>query len=253
MAQLNEIINFIEEEFRLEEFVDASLNGLQIEGSASISLLASAVDCSIETVKQAIDRGAQALLVHHGVFWGKSLPLIGAHRELAKLCLAGDLSVIAVHLPLDAHPEFGNNFLIARALELTNLSAAIEYGEQDIGCLGSPTGTPTLSELAQSLKKASQVNFEPLVLPFGPSHPRRIAIVSGAAADALQAHQLHDFDTLITGEPRHSAYHYAKENGLNAIFAGHYASEVFGVKALGQELMRRFGVKHEFIDCPTGI
>jgi dinuclear metal center YbgI/SA1388 family protein len=253
MAHRNELVEFINSELDVSHFEDASLNGLQIEGRDQVLKVVSAVDCCLESVERAIQLKADLLLVHHGIFWGKPLAICDAHKKLVSACIAGDLNVVAAHLPLDAHPTWGNKVLIAEAVGLRELNFALTYGGRPIGCVGLAGPDLSLDLIVQRIQQTSGVTHTPLVLRFGPNPPRKIAVVSGAAADALHAAKLEGFDTLITGEPRHSAYHYAKENNLNAIFAGHYATEVYGVQALGAELARRFQIVHEFVDIPTGI
>ena len=163
------------------------------------------------------------------------------------------MSLVAAHLPLDANELHGNNFELARLLELDDLEPAARYEGSFVGCVGDNKRRKNLGDLVASLKTLDGATSDPLVLNFGPSTPERVCIVSGAGADQLYNFEHENFDTLITGEPRQAAYHFCKENKLNAIFAGHYATETIGVQKLGAELTQRFSVSCEFIDEPTQI
>ena len=245
---------------------DYGINGLQIEGAAEISKLAVAVDACVETIELAAKCKCEALLVHHGIFWKKPLPITGSTREIIKLALDADISLIAIHLPLDAHQELGNNAQIAKMLGLENLGWHFPCGGMNIGCVGSNSAGQSLSSMCAILAKESTVSAQAKVSKFdkfstspfylanfGPSTPGKVAIVSGSGCDALvDCHRL-GFDTFITGEPRQSAYHFCRENKLNLICMGHYASETFGVRAVGQYITSKFGLGLEFIDVPTGI
>lgn len=238
---------------RLAQFQDSSLNGLQIEGSEKVDNIAVAVDAGLETLRQAIHLKANFVLVHHGLFWGKVIPICKAHKTLVKEALNADISLYAVHLPLDAHQTVGNNFQLGKALALSHLKPCAEYHGQLIGCHGVNDRNLSLSDIADTLCKLPGAGLPPLTLAFGPVIPEKIVIVSGAGAEELTQFEKDDFDTFITGEPRQSAYHFAKENKLNVIFAGHYATETLGVIALGKNLSERFGLNYTFIDIPTGI
>ncbi len=253
MAKLSEILEYISEELSPSSFQDASLNGLQIEGKSEVKLIAAAVDAAEATVAASVAAGAVLLLVHHGIFWGKSLPITGPRRRLIQQALSAELSLVAMHLPLDANEKFGNNFLLADRLGLSQRQAVIEYGGECIGCMGKNSAKLSRDELQAALATlpGSQQPF--VALPFGPSQPENICVVSGAAADGLYEFERYGFDTFISGEPKQFAYHFCKENKLNAYFPGHYATETLGVCALAEALAERFTVSWKFIDQPTGI
>ena len=251
---LTKIVNFLAEEMRYQDFQDSSVNGLQIEASENINKIAVAVDYADSIVDQAISKSADLLITHHGMLWGDVGPITGETGHKIRKLINNKLSLIGIHLPLDAHPKFGNNIVIARdILKLSELIPAITYGSNKIGWKGQNSRNLKLDEIKQLLKSIEGALSDPLVLNFGPSTPNKICVVSGAAADALYQFKVEEFDTLITGEPRQFAYHFCKEHKLNAIFAGHYATETFGVIEVAKEIERQFGVPWVFINEPTGI
>ncbi len=257
MAELTEIVGYLNSSLRITEFADSSLNGLQVEGAATIQKVAVSVDAGQAVVQAAAKAGAQALIVHHGLFWSKPLAITGPHRETVSTLLQSQLNLLAYHLPLDAHAAWGNNFSLGRLLKLTNLQAAFPYRGSNIGCTGElasdGANKQTVEQLAEVLANLEGALKPPLTLAFGPKFPERIGIVSGAGADALYELPPLGIDTFITGEPRQFAYHFARENKLNVIFAGHYATETLGVIELGKALEKEFKTQWEFINLPTGI
>jgi dinuclear metal center YbgI/SA1388 family protein len=253
MDNLSDILNFFEAELESTKFKDASLNGLQVEGKARVRKIAASVDCGLSVVQKASAINADLLLVHHGLFWGQVLAVQGAHKNVVKSLLESEISLVAQHLPLDASPEYGNNYSLARILELKNLQPSAEYHGQTIGCLGENSGGSSLKEIVDKLHSSLDGCEDIKTLSFGPSSPQRVCIVSGSAADQLYRFAEEGFDTFITGEPKQFAYHYCKDNKLNAIFAGHYATETAGVKNLAKAAAKKFSIEWEFIDEPTGI
>lgn len=252
MAVLADILRFLEDNFRPGEFVDAALNGLQVEGKQEVAHLAVAVDAGLSVVEKCVEAGADLLLVHHGIFWGSPFPIAGPRKLLVQLLLEHDVSLLAIHLPLDAHPCYGNNYLLAQLLGLSEIEPAAADNGNPIGCCGTNAerlDLPTLRGKLVVLEGAGNV----LELPFGPTIPKRVCCVSGAGADQLFRFERDRFDTLITGEARQFAYHFCRENKLNAIFAGHYATETLGVRKLGEVLAGLFELKLSFIAEPTNI
>lgn len=250
MANLDEIDQYIQKRLRISEFKDSSLNGLQVEGSEEVSSIATAVDAGLQVIQQA--QFADILITHHGIFWGQDFPLTGSRKKLIETLFKAKLSLYTVHLPLDAHPELGNNFALADYLGLENPSPAVPLDGQCIGCIAENTVLNRVS-LVERLATLPGQSTAPLTLPFGPQTPQKIAIVSGSAANVLYDYQKLGFDTFITGEAKQFAYHFAKEERLNVIFAGHYATETLGVQRLGEELAKQFNLETTFIDVPTGI
>jgi dinuclear metal center YbgI/SA1388 family protein len=253
MATLKEISGFLHEKLNISQFQDSSVNGIQIEGKEEVKKVCVAVDSGLSVIKSAALKKADLLFVHHGQFWGGGPPIVGVHKEIVETLLKNQMTLYACHIPLDAHQELGNNFLLAKHLGLTALESALEYCGKKIGCKGQNSAKTTVEELKAKLLTLPGGDAPITTCLFGPKVPNKIAICTGAAADELYKFEAEGFDTFVTGEPRQFAYHFCKERNLNAIFAGHYRSENLGVKAVGELLKQKFGVEYEFIDEPTGI
>ncbi len=228
---------------------DGAVNGLQVENSGSVTRLAAAVDASLATVKLAIAAKADLLIVHHGLFWSKSQPWTGKKYELIKLLIENNLAIYSSHLPLDAHPKLGNNAQLATALGLKNLQPFFFSHGQDIGL--KTFSKISRTELAQRLERAT--GAKPKIIPGGKETCQRIGIVTGGAGGELKQAVAEGVDTFITGEGPHWTYALAEELGLNVFYAGHYATETFGVQALAAELANKFKLPWFFLDHPTGL
>lgn len=248
----DELVAYLDEYLRLDDFDDVSKNGLQVEGPEEVSHVAFAVDSSLAGFEQAVAAGAQLLIVHHGLFWKEVLRLVGPHFRRVKRLIQGNCGLYAVHLPLDAHPEVGNNAELARLLGLQDTHPFGNYHGTQIGVAGRlepPLEMPALlGRLIQALRTP------PLrVLEHGPREVRRVGCISGGAASMIEQAKAGGLDTYITGEPEHTFYYQAVERGLNVIFGGHYATETLGVKALARHVEQRFGLQTTFVDLPTGM
>jgi len=228
---------------------DYSDNGLQVEGGEDVTRLALAVDACQETIERAVAAGARMLIVHHGLFWGKALRVVGPHRRRVQALLDGGCSLYAAHLPLDRHPEVGNNAQLARMLGLTVTGGLGEAFGLPVGVIA----TATITRTALVARLAASLGVTPLVLPGGPEQVRTIGIISGGAARDIATAATVGCDTYITGETSHSSYHDAAEYGVNVIYAGHYATETVGLKALAAHLDAQFALPSTFIDRPTGL
>jgi len=253
MAKLADIVSYLSESLRISEFPDSSLNGLQLEGSVEVDTVGLAVDAGASVIADAISKQVDLLIVHHGIFWSKPLAIVGSLKKTFEQAINSGLSIFAAHLPLDAHKDWGNNFTLARFLELSELQTSFPYNGVNIGCKGQNVKRTSLQEMSEKLKKLPGFSGECKVLPFGSSIPQSVGIVTGSGADALYSMKALGVDTLISGEGKQFAYHFAKDNGLNAIFAGHYATETVGVIETGKALENKFGIKTIFIDQPTGF
>ena len=253
MVKLQELSHYLTNELEISRFPDASVNGIQVEGRDEINRVCVAVDAGLSVIEEAAERQADLLLVHHGLFWGGGPPVVGIHKKTLETLLKNGITLFAVHLPLDAHPVLGNNFALAEHLGLVQTESAFEVNGQKIGAKGRSNREETLDELVQKLAGLPGGSSPIISLPFGPERPQKIGICSGAAADELHRYEQEGFDTFITGEPRQFAYHFCRERGLNAIFAGHYRSETLGVRRVAERLKQVFGVQTDFIDQPTGI
>ena len=250
-ATLPQLVRYCDRILRTDQFQDwdGAANGLQVSNSGKVTRIAAAVDGSFTTVRMAVGQKADLLLVHHGLFWGPTHPWTGRRYDLLRLLLDNDLAVYSSHLPLDAHPVLGNNAQLCAALGLKRLQPFFPAKGQPIG-FRSVT-TLSRSELAQRLSRATRT--KPTILPGGPETCRHIGVVTGGAGDELKQAAAEGVDTFITGEGRHWTYAMAEDLGLNVLYAGHYATETFGVKALAAELSRRFKVSWVFLDHPTGL
>jgi dinuclear metal center YbgI/SA1388 family protein len=230
---------------------DDSLNGIQVGRSQGpIALAAFAVDACAETVKRAAAAGAQVLFVHHGLFWGAPARVQGALLERLRLLLGSDLALYACHLPLDKHAEAGNNAVLARMIGLEDLEPFGRYKGVDIGLKGRLEKPLSLDEIAQRvLPEGSRPRT---LIPGSKAEIASVAVVSGGAA--MEAFQAIDagVDLFVTGESSHSIYHAVLEAGMAFLAAGHYATEIWGVKAVAERLSRETGIKTLFIDLPTG-
>lgn len=228
---------------------DGAANGLQVENGGTVSRIAAAVDASVATVKLAIAVRADLLIVHHGLFWSPSHPWTGKKHELLRLLVENNLAVYSSHLPLDAHPRLGNNAQLCAALGLKNLRPFFVTHGQPIG-FQSRTKI-SCAELAAKLARAT--GTKPRIIPGGGEICQRIGVVTGGAGSDLKLAAAEGVDTFITGEGPHWTFALAEELGLNVFYAGHYATETFGVKALAAELSKKFKLPWEFLDHPTGL
>lgn len=228
--------------------IDPSLNGLQVGAEdRDIKIVGFAVDACLETIELAVKNKIDLLIVHHGLYWGSPIAIKDNFYKKIKLLIDNKIDLYAAHLPLDANMNVGNNIEIAKALNLINIDNSIEYKGYKLGIIGDLEMSLSLDEISTKL------NFtNPIKLDFK-EKIKKIAIVSGEGAhDVHQAKSL-GCDLLITGEPRHSEYHYCKEENISMLCGGHYESETFGVKALAVELSKNNNLLIKFIDVPTGL
>lgn len=249
MTSLTELIAHLDDVLTPDGFPDYGPNGLQVPGPAEVTTVVTGVSASIELFERAAALDADLVLVHHGLFW-QAAPLqldVAAARRL-KLLFDNDMGLAAYHLPLDAHLELGNNALIAAGIGCATWSGFGEHHGRTIGVCGELPGDGVLRD--ELVARVQQVchDREPLVFAAGPAQVRRVGIVSGAGADHVAEAVAAGLDAFITGEPAERVMTYAQEHGITFIAAGHYATETHGVRALGEMLAQRFGVRHEFAD-----
>jgi dinuclear metal center YbgI/SA1388 family protein len=232
--------------------LDDSLNGLQVGRSDTpLRTVAFAVDACRESILRARDAGAQVLFVHHGLFWGKPAAIKGALRERIAELISADMALYACHLPLDAHAELGNNAVLARMLGLVDVEPFGEYHGIKIGRKGRFPAPVRLEEAVRLILPGGEAPRS--ILAFGTTTVSSAAVVSGGAPfEALQA-IAEGIDLYITGEPSHSIYHEVMESRLNVVAAGHYATEVHGVKAVAGRVRSELGLETVFIEYPTGL
>lgn len=245
------LVAWLDEYLEIREWSDKSLNGLQVEGADRVTTVATATDAALATFAMAIEAGADLLLVHHGLFWGDPAPVAGPLRTRLVTLLDAGLSLYAAHLPLDAHPVVGNNAVLAELLGLEEREPFGTWGEKAIGVRGRLAGPTDRTGLAGRLE--ALLGARPEVLPFGPDRIERVGIVSGDAAELVEEAARAGLDAFVTGESSHTAWHAARECRVNLVFAGHYATETVGVRALGERLADEFGIEATFLDAPTGL
>ncbi|MEE9208348.1 MAG: Nif3-like dinuclear metal center hexameric protein [Gemmatimonadota bacterium] len=252
MADLHEMVEYLDALLEIEAASDypGAYNGLQVDGRQPIERVCVATDACQATIDATIESEAQLLVVHHGLFWGEPLPLTGPAYRRIKALVEHDVAVYSAHLPLDTHPELGNNALLAQALGLTPEGTFGTRGDfVNVGVWAA--ADLSLDALSVLLKEVC--GAPPHVIGGGPDHVRRVGIVTGAGSSMLEAARSEGLDTLVTGEGPHHTYHQALELGMNLIYAGHYATETLGVRALGERLAERFGVEWSFLEVPTGL
>ncbi len=251
MASLSEIVSYTDRFLRIRDVGDwdNALNGLQIENSGRVRRIGAAVDISMRVLTEAQQHDVDFLIVHHGLFWPGLQPIRGALRRQLRIAFESDVAVYSTHLPLDIHPKVGNNAQLVAALGLTTAQPFLQAKGQAVG-LKVRASLPR-SELVRKLQKALSGPVK--VFGFGPKQTRAIGVVTGAAGSEIYRVAAEGIDTFITGEAPHWAAVAAEELGMNLLLGGHYATEVFGAKALAAHLSKRFRIPWEFIDCPTGL
>jgi len=251
MTSLSEIVNYTNDFLRIREIGDwdNALNGLQIENSGSVTKIGASVDVSTRVLEAAAKQNVDLLIVHHGLFWPGLQPVTGVLRRQLELAFENNIALYSVHLPLDLHPQVGNNALLAAALGLKSNLPFFEEKGQMIG-LKAGASLPR-DELNRKLKKALSGSVKAFM--FGPKKTGTIGVITGGAGSEIYKVAQEGIDTFITGEAPHWAAVAADELGMNLLLGGHYATEVFGVKALASRLSKRFKIPWAFIDCPTGM
>ena len=251
MPALHSIVEHLDRTLRTGDIADypGAWNGLQIENSGTVKKVAAAVDACEAVIAEAVERDVSLLLVHHGLYWSGVQPLVGPVRRKVRLALTQDLAIYSSHLPLDFHPTLGNNALLAKALGLKRCEPFLFLKGQAAG-LQSRVSLP-LADLVKRMENAVEGPVH--VAPGGPARVRRIGVVTGGAGSEVARAAAEGVDTFITGEGPHHSYTLAEELGVNVLYGGHYATETFGVKALAAHVAKKFRVRWEFIDHPTGL
>lgn len=247
MAKLSGVVSYANRYLRVAEAEDypGAHNGLQVENDGNVRRILAAVDAGLPVLTKAAALGPGSLLVvHHGLFWQGVQPVSGIWREKLLVLHESETALYSVHLPLDAHEVIGNNVLLAKALGLRGLGKFLGFGRT-----GSFAGS--LADLARRVRKTT--GREALVCAAGPSKPRKVGIVTGGAGDMVDKAAAAGVDTFITGEGPQWSWVRAEELGLNVIYAGHYATETFGVKALAERLAKKFRLPWKFIDHPVPL
>jgi dinuclear metal center YbgI/SA1388 family protein len=251
MVPCSEIVRYLDDYLRIREIEDwpNAVNGLQIENSGRVTKIGAAVDVSTRVLTQAAKKQIDFLIVHHGLFWAGLQPISGGLRRQLKLAFDNDIALYSAHLPLDVHPNVGNNAQLAGLLGLKSAQPFLEEKGQLIGL--KARSSLLRGELSRRLRKA--VGGPIKRFDFGPKESNSIGIITGAAGSEIYRVAQEKIDTLITGEAPHWAAVAAEELGMNLLLGGHYATETFGVKALAAHLSKRWNIPWAFIGSPAGL
>jgi dinuclear metal center YbgI/SA1388 family protein len=248
---LSEVVGYLDTYLRVADVDDSTnaLNGLQVDAGRPVTRVAATVDACLTTIERAGALGATMLLVHHGLFWNGLEPLTGRHGKRVRTLLDSGLSLYSAHLPLDIHPEVGNTAVLAERFGLADTEWFGEYKGEQLGIAG--TVATTRAELVDQVRAV--LGVEPTLLATGPEKVRRVGIISGGGGAMIRDAMLAGVDAFITGEGNHHSFFDAEEWGVNVIYAGHYATETVGVRALAAHVAGRFDLPWDFIDHPTGL
>ncbi len=250
MASLKDIVAFCDERTRQKEFKDfnGAFNGLQVENDGTVSKIGASVDAGIEPFRLAREAGIDFLICHHGLFWNPPTPLTGSNFQKVKLAMDSNLAVYGSHLPLDAHPEIGNSAILAEQIDLDPIDSFLPYEGINIGLITRPKTSWNHSR--EKLKALFPDTYT--AMEYGSVEPEAVAICTGSGASAV-GNLPSGINTLITGELRQHHFNMAQELALNLYPCGHYATEVFGVKALAAELAKAFNLDWVFVDTPCPL
>jgi dinuclear metal center YbgI/SA1388 family protein len=253
MRAREEIVAWCDELLEIDSFEDYGPNGLQVPGAPEVDRIATGVTANLELLEAAVGSGAQLVLTHHGLLWGSEVTaLSGPMAARLRALLCADASLAAYHLPLDAHPEIGNNALLRFELGLE--ADPRPFGEakgRHIGVIGTAPEPVTIEELASRL--AGVAGQDPLVFEAGPERIESVGVVTGAGGFALHEAGRLGLDALVTGEPSEPVMGEAREYGIHFLAGGHYATERLGIRRLGELVAEQFGVQHQFIDVPNPV
>jgi dinuclear metal center YbgI/SA1388 family protein len=253
MPSLQSIVEHLDSILDPAAYDDYGPNGLQVPGREAVETIVTGVSANVDLFTRARDESADLVLVHHGLFWaGPPRPLDRASKRRLQLLFDADMSLVAYHLPLDGHVEHGNNALLAGAIGCSSRAPFGRHKRATIGVVGRLPGDGIApDELVARVREAT--GRDPLAFTDGPERVRTVGIVSGAGADYLEDAIAQGLDAFVTGEPIERAMARAREAGVHFLGAGHYATETFGVRRLGDLLAARFGVRHVFVDVPNPI
>lgn len=249
--QRDDLVGWLNGFLRIAEFRDPSLNGLQVEGAQQVKKVGAAVDAAQMVFDKAKAAGVDFLITHHGLFWGNPFAIVGHQKRRLQTLFAGNISLYTAHLPLDAHPEVGNNAVIAKHLGLQDLKPFTHPKYGNIGVVGRLEHSQSLETLEETVGELT--GMQSLVHAGGQEPIQTIGVVSGGGAGDIATAKALGCDLYITGEPSHAHYHDAFELGIHVLYAGHYDSETFGVKALAERIQTEFGLPWVFLDHPTGL
>ncbi len=245
----DELVRYLSERLCIAAYKDVSVNGLQVEGRREVRRIALVTDAALSLFERARDASCDMIIAHHGIIWGGLHSVTGRTYTQLKLLIENGINLYAVHLPLDAHPELGNNAKLAKIAELADIAPFGRYDGQMLGFCGKLPKPLSAQALAEVFRK--ELGGAPLVLPFGKDSIETVGIVSGGGSGSLSEAVENGIDCFVTGDGRHENHHFALESKINVIYLGHYHSETPGVRAVGRELEEKFGLECIFIDEPT--
>lgn len=249
--KLKELVEYLDTFLRVREIEDfpGAFNGLQLENNGEVTCVAAAVDACGPVMQTAAREGADLLLAHHGMFWKGGAPLTGALYRKTRSAIESGLAVYSAHLPLDQHPELGNNILLAKAVGMKKSEPFLPMLNGHLGLKGRMN--VSLKQLTASLERAVEGPVH--VAAGGPPKAGMVGIVTGGGGGEIHRAAAEGIQTFITGEGPHWSYTAAEELGVNLLYAGHYATETFGVRALARHLEKKFGLPWKFVHHPTGL
>lgn len=252
VAALKELTGYLDRYLEVRRFRDYCPNGLQLEGRAQVNSLVSGVTACLELVEAAVAEGADAVLVHHGYFWkGEPAPLVGMKARRVRRLLETGTSLLAYHLPLDAHPEVGNNACLARELNLQTEGALDDDQAAPLALFGRTAAPLEPSAFAREIERA--LGRAPLWIPGAAAAIRTVGWCTGAAQDYIHYAVARGLDAFVSGEVSERTTHIAREEGVHYFAAGHHATERYGVQALGEHLAGRFSLTHRFIEVANPV
>lgn len=247
----SELEVYLNNYLNINDFSDLCPNGIQVSGSDQISKIVTGVSASVALFEKAISEKADTIIVHHGIIWNFERPLYkGGYRERVRLLLTHNINLFAYHLPLDAHPEIGNNINLCRDLHLKDIQP---FGNDKGQYIGMKGNCPPVDPESFVARIKNVVKREPTVFPYGPDEISKVGIISGGAQKFISQAVDEKLDAFITGEVSEHIMHYAREEKIHFISAGHYATEKSGIIALGRLITEKFGTDITFIDIPNPV
>ncbi|MBC7979172.1 MAG: Nif3-like dinuclear metal center hexameric protein [Armatimonadetes bacterium] len=251
MVSLDELVAYLDRELKTSSIPDypGAMNGLQLANSGQIGRIVAAVDASLPVIQAAAEGGPGLLVVHHGMFWQGVQPVTGPFYRKLKIAMEADLAIYSSHLPLDIHPEWGNNILLARAIGLQDPEPFFDQKGVAVGLRGIWVGTR--DDLLGALRAA--LGGPVHLCPGGPEIVTKVGLITGGAGSEVAKVAASGVDSFITGEGPHWSYSLAEELGLNVLYGGHYATETSGVQALASAMTSEFSIPWRFVDHPTGL
>lgn len=252
MTDLESFVNSLDEYLDVASIRDYAPIGLQVEGGKEVGKVVTGVSACMELFKRARDKGADTILVHHGMFWDSDPRVVrGSLKERLKFLLENEITLIAYHLPLDRHPEVGNNIQLIKRLGLTDPQPFGEYKGKTISYMAGPAAPEPVSDFMARVREV--VNPEARIHAFGPDTIGKVAVCTGGAPELVREAALRKADLYLTGEDSEWIYHLSREEGIHYVAAGHHATEKFGLFALGDHIREKFGLDVEFVDIYNPI